>query len=83
MGCRCEFNAVSYFKNLLFKKSFRREKMTATVTTKEPYPLDTQDEALNREIELRIQAGAIRAWVEKTSTEKILFTEWNVLGQND
>ena len=54
--------------------------MTATVVTKEPFR-DASDSELEREKELRIKAGAIRSWVEVVDNEKILFTEWNVIGQ--
>lgn len=57
--------------------------MPATVITKEPYPIETSDEGLLREISLRIKAGAIRSWVEIENNQKMLFTEWNVIGQND
>lgn len=57
--------------------------MPATVVTREPFPLDTDDSKLDVEIKLRIKAGAIRSKVEVTSTNKVLVTEWNVIGQND
>ncbi len=55
--------------------------MPATVTTKEPFPLNTDENRLNDEIKLRIKAGAIRSWYEKKSDGYILYTEWNVLGE--
>ncbi len=55
--------------------------MTATVTTKEVFPLSTSDELLQAEIHLRIKAGAIRSWIEKSVEALVLFTEWNVLGE--
>lgn len=57
--------------------------MPATVITKEPYPMETSDEGLLREISLRIKAGAIRSWIEIKNNQKILFTEWNVIGENN
>ena len=58
--------------------------MAATVTTKEPIEESVTEDELKREIALRIQAGAIRAWVEKdASGKRTLCTEWNVIGSND
>lgn len=55
----------------------------ATVTTKEPIGDDVDAEGVKREIALRIQAGAIRAWVEPKTPPRFLLTEWNVIGSND
>lgn len=57
--------------------------MAATVVTTEQFPKETPDDGLLREISLRIKAGAIRSWVEIKDNQKILFTEWNVFGEND
>lgn len=55
--------------------------MPATITTKEAFPLSTNEKSLNAEIKLRLKAGAIRSWFEQTAENFILFTEWNVIGQ--
>jgi hypothetical protein len=55
--------------------------MPATVTTKELFPITTSDASIQAEIKLRIKAGAIRSWSEKTADSIILYTEWNVLGE--
>lgn len=57
--------------------------MPATIITKEPFPLEVLDEALSREKSLRIKAGAIKSWIEIENNQKILYTEWNVIGEND
>jgi hypothetical protein len=57
--------------------------MPAIVVTREPFPVDTTENALKVEIDLRIRAGAIRSKVEVTQGAKILVTEWNVIGGND
>jgi hypothetical protein len=57
--------------------------MPATIITREVFPKDTSDEALQKEIDLRIKAGAIRSWIEKKGGQKILCTEWNVIGSNE
>ncbi len=55
--------------------------MPATVTTKESFPLSTSEVHLNEEVRLRIKAGAIKCWYEEKSDGFILFTEWNVIGE--
>lgn len=55
--------------------------MPATVTTQEQFPLDVSETRLREEIRLRIKAGAIRSWFEKKATEIVLYTEWNVIGE--
>lgn len=57
--------------------------MAATVTTKEPVTDDVTEEQLEAEKTLRIQAGAIRSYVERVDGKRLLCTEWNVIGQND
>lgn len=51
--------------------------------TSEPFPLEPDDDRLRAEIALRIRAGAIRSWIEGMPPNKVLLTEWNLLGQND
>jgi len=55
--------------------------MPATVTTREPIAADVDDEAVRREIALRLKAGAIRCRVENGQGGRILVTEWNVIGE--
>ena len=55
--------------------------MAATVTTKEPFEKSVTKEQLDEEIRLRIKAGAIKSWVEEESDKWILYTEWNVIGE--
>jgi hypothetical protein len=57
--------------------------MPATFTTREVYPMSTEDGALKTEIDLRIGAGAIRSRVEVQDGHKVLITEWNIIGSND
>jgi hypothetical protein len=58
--------------------------MPATIITREVFPANSSARRLKRDIDLRIKAGAIRSWVENGEEgEKILCTEWNVLGSND
>jgi hypothetical protein len=57
--------------------------MSATVTTKEIFPASTSEARLDEEVRLRIKAGAIRSWYEMVNEEYILYTEWNVIGEND
>jgi len=57
--------------------------MAATVTTKEPFPEGVTREDLQSEIDLRIKAGAIRSWIQEDGGILVIYTEWNVLGQND
>jgi hypothetical protein len=57
--------------------------MPATIITREVFPSETSDAALQTEMELRIKAGAIRSWIEKSDGNKILCTEWNIIGSND
>lgn len=55
--------------------------MPSTVTTREQFPLHTDEKNLAEEVRLRIKAGAIRSWIEKNSEFWILATEWNVIGE--
>lgn len=57
--------------------------MPATVTTREVFPKDSTPESLDKAIQLRIQAGAIRSHVEDAPDGKVIVTEWNVIGGND
>jgi hypothetical protein len=56
--------------------------MPATVITKEPLDNDVDEPGIAREISLRIRAGAIRCWVDRSGNPRILHTEWNVIGEN-
>ena len=55
--------------------------MAATVITKEPFDIDVTRAELEVEVELRIKAGAIKSWIEKEADQWVLYTEWNVIGQ--
>lgn len=57
--------------------------MPATVTTKEPIASDVTAIELQGAINIRMQAGAIRAWVEVHDGQRVLMTEWNVFGVNE
>lgn len=57
--------------------------MSATVITTETFPSNTPKPVIDGEIALRIKAGAIRSWVDKTAPKWTVKTEWNVFGQND
>ena len=56
--------------------------LPATVTTTESFPGSVKEEAIVREIDLRIRAGAIRSTRKKQGNKWILTTEWNVIGGN-
>ena len=55
--------------------------MPSTVTTEEHFDENVETSALDREVELRIKAGAVRSWYEDNGTGWTLFTEWNVIGE--
>ena len=55
--------------------------MPATIQTKEVFPAATSKERLDEEVRLRIKAAAIRSWYEEGSGQWILYTEWNVVGE--
>lgn len=55
--------------------------MPATITTKEEFPKSTSRSELEKEVKLRILAGAIRSTIKDTGDKWVLETEWNVFGQ--
>ena len=55
--------------------------MAATVTTQEKFDKSTSEKRLQKEIELRIKAGAIRSNFTKEDDTWVLTTEWNVIGE--
>lgn len=55
--------------------------MPATVKTREQIDAAVSEQALKREIELRIKAGAIRCAIENAANGRVLVTEWNVIGE--
>jgi len=55
--------------------------MPATIQTKEVFSANTPTKRLDEEVRLRIKAGAIKSWYEKQSEQWILYTEWNVIGE--
>lgn len=56
-------------------------KMPATVTTKEEFDKSIPRESLEKEVELRILAGAIRSKIVDLGNKWVIETEWNVVGQ--
>jgi hypothetical protein len=56
--------------------------LPATVKTTESFPGSVSKEAMDREVELRLRAGAIRSSHRKRGGKWILTTEWNVIGGN-
>ncbi|MAG55125.1 MAG: hypothetical protein CMJ83_02430 [Planctomycetes bacterium] len=57
--------------------------MPATVITKEPFKRSISKASMKKEVAIRIQAGAIRSWLEDQTTQWMLSSEWNVIGGND
>ncbi len=55
--------------------------MPATVKTKEIFPGSTNTNRLDKEVILRIKAGAIKCSYRKVSGKYNLITEWNVIGE--
>jgi len=55
--------------------------MPATIKTREIFDKDTTREALEKEIQLRLLAGAIRSQIINQGASWLLETEWNVFGQ--
>lgn len=55
--------------------------MPATVTTKEIFPKNTPKIQLDEEVRLRVKAGAIKCWYVNEGETIVLFTEWNVIGE--
>jgi hypothetical protein len=56
--------------------------LPSTVTTTEKFPGSVEKARRDREIELRIKAGAISARFDKPGASWILTTVWNVIGGN-
>lgn len=55
--------------------------MAATVTTKETFDKSVTEENLQKEVELRIKAEAIRSTFTREDGTWLLTTEWNVIGE--
>jgi hypothetical protein len=55
--------------------------MPATVITIEKFDPSIDRPSIDREIELRLKAGAIRSWVDEQAPKWTLKTEWNVIGE--
>jgi hypothetical protein len=55
--------------------------MPATIITTEKFDAKTTKKAIDKEIELRLRAGAIRSWVDASEPKWTLKTEWNVFGE--
>lgn len=56
--------------------------MAATVITTETFDPSIPEARIQAEIALRIQAGAIRSWIDPSMPKWTVKTEWNVIGQN-
>jgi hypothetical protein len=54
----------------------------ATITTTETFPANARPERLERECQLRLQAGAIRCTYRRQGGKWVMKTEWNVIGGN-
>jgi len=57
--------------------------MPGTIKTREKLDPKVSKEDLEREIQLRLKAGAIKVTVEGEGKSRTLITEWNVIGEND
>lgn len=55
--------------------------MPSTIVTKESFPANTEETRLKEEVKLRLKATAIKSWYEKNNDGFVLFTEWNVIGE--
>ena len=55
--------------------------MAATFTTTEIFDESIPEEEMQKEVDLRIKAGAIRSEYSKKNSSWILTTEWNVIGE--
>ena len=55
--------------------------MPATIITTEMFDPGIDRASIDREIQLRLRAGAIRSWVDENAPKWTLKTEWNVIGE--
>ena len=56
--------------------------MPSTIKTSEEFPVGTTKEQMDREVELRLKAGAITSTYEGSeSSGWTLTTTWNVIGE--
>jgi len=55
----------------------------ATIKTTESFPKSVGKERMDKEVELRLKAGAIRSSYQEQGDIYVLTTEWNVIGGND
>lgn len=60
----------------------RAASLPATITTRESFPGNTSVARLNREVQMRLRANAIRCTFRREGAVWILLTEWNVFGGN-
>ncbi len=60
----------------------RAAALPATFFTTESFPGTTATARLNREVQLRLKAGAIRCNFRRAGKKWIMQTEWNVIGGN-
>ena len=59
----------------------RKVPMPATIITTEKFEESLNRASIDKEIQLRVKAGAIRSWVEDNAPKWTLKTEWNVIGE--
>jgi hypothetical protein len=55
--------------------------MPATIITTETFDSEIDQASIDREIQLRLKAGAIRSWIDEQSSKWTLKTEWNIIGE--
>ncbi len=56
--------------------------MQSIMTTKEPIAHDTDQFEIDRDIQLRLRAGALRCWVEATPWGPVLMTDWDAIAED-
>lgn len=57
--------------------------MSGTTTTTEKFPGDTAEALVEAAVALRIKAGAIESKYKKEGDKWVLYTQWNVIGENE
>jgi len=55
--------------------------MPATIITTEKFDPGIDRASIEREIQLRLKAGAIRSWIDDKEPKWTLKTEWNIIGE--
>lgn len=54
--------------------------MPTTITTTERFEPTVTKRRIEKEIQLRMKAGAFRSWIDEAAPKWTLKTEWNILG---